>query len=76
MLSRVRVDLLCLVVCLVGCAPVPDPMAKPAAACLLERVAEMPVRFAEGAILVPAHINRTEVEMQVDTGATNDAKLH
>lgn len=37
----------------------------------MTRVAEVPARVVGGAILVPARINQTDVEMQVDTGSTN-----
>jgi hypothetical protein len=36
----------------------------------MEHVADMPVRFVQGAILVPGHINQIPVQMQLDTGAT------
>jgi predicted aspartyl protease len=52
---------------LAACSTVPETRA---GTCKVERVAEMPVRFVEGAILVPGHINGAAVQMQLDTGAT------
>lgn len=38
--------------------------------CKIDRVADLPVRFVGGHILIPAAINDTPVQLVVDTGAT------
>ncbi|MDR3537436.1 MAG: retropepsin-like aspartic protease [Acetobacteraceae bacterium] len=40
------------------------------ATCKLEREADIPVKVSDGGLLVPALINQTPVQLQVDTGAT------
>jgi predicted aspartyl protease len=58
-----------LLACLSACAS--QPTTGPAAeSCSMERVADMPARVANGAILVPVLINRSKLEMQIDTGAS------
>jgi predicted aspartyl protease len=48
-----------------------DPVAAPIrqAACKVDRVVDLPTRYVEGAILVPARIDGHPVQLQVDTGA-------
>jgi predicted aspartyl protease len=58
-----------LAVALAACATVAEPNASNGT-CRVERVAEMPVRFVDGAILIPGHLNQVAVQLQVDTGAT------
>jgi predicted aspartyl protease len=53
-----------LVALLAACAHDPND-------CYLERAAEMPVRMASGAILVPVRIDGTATEMMLDTGASS-----
>jgi predicted aspartyl protease len=74
MRAFVPLGLFCVLTSLTACATAPESTADTGTAsggtCKLERVAEMPVRFVEGAILVSGHINQTQVQMQLDTGAT------
>jgi predicted aspartyl protease len=66
-----RLGLFGLLACVSACGTIPDRAAGSTAnACSVQRVAEMPVRIANGAILIPATINQTKVEMQIDTGAS------
>lgn len=46
----------------------PDPPQP--AVCSVEKVADLPTRLVRGAMLVPAALNQTPVQMLVDTGAT------
>jgi predicted aspartyl protease len=58
---------LCLLICLLaGCA---EHMPPTVAACSINKVAELPVRLAGGGVLIPASINHTAVQMELDTGA-------
>jgi predicted aspartyl protease len=65
----VRLGLLCLLAVLTSCATTRGQDAD-SLTCKLEPVAEMPVRFVGGAILVAGHINQVPVQLQLDTGAT------
>lgn len=48
-----------------------DPPAQPIhqAACKVERAIDLPARYVQGAILVPARIDNHLVQLQVDTGS-------
>lgn len=65
----IRLGLLWLLAALPSCATAPRQDAA-GATCRLARVAEMPVRFVGGAILVEGRIDRIPVQMQLDSGAT------
>lgn len=64
------VPIACLLLCLAGCAT-PDPPQP--AVCTIDKVADLPTRLVRGAVLVPAAINQTPVQMQVDTGASRSS---
>jgi predicted aspartyl protease len=64
------VPIACLLLCLAGCAA-PDPPQP--TVCTIEKVADLPTRLVRGAVLVPAAINQTAVQMEVDTGASKSS---
>jgi predicted aspartyl protease len=66
---RARFGFICLLASLTACMKAPDPVKQ--TACTVDRVAEMPVRVVDGAILVPGQIDQAPVQMQIDTGATS-----
>jgi predicted aspartyl protease len=53
-----------------SCAAGGGTTAPQSQACTIERTAELPVRFAQRQIFVPASINHTPVQLLVDTGAS------
>jgi len=57
----------CLLLCLAACAAPGPPQPS---VCNVEKIADLPTRLVNGAVLVQAAINRTSVQMQVDTGAS------
>jgi predicted aspartyl protease len=59
-----------LLLCLARCAT-PDPPEP--AVCTIDKVADLPTRLVRGAVLVPAAIDQTAVQMQVDTGASRSS---
>jgi predicted aspartyl protease len=64
------VAIACLLLCLAACT---SPAPAPQAACTVEKVADLPTRQVLGAVLVPAAVNQTAVQMQVDTGASTSS---
>jgi hypothetical protein len=56
-----------LLLCLAACTA---PTSPDSASCTIEKVADLPARLVEGAVLVPAELNHMPVQMEVDTGAS------
>ena len=57
----------CLLSCLLAACAAQHPPS--VAACSMDKVAELPVRIVGGAVMIPASINHTAVQMELDTGA-------
>jgi len=68
-LSRCLASLLLALAAMAGDACGTTPVA-PTGFCALKPIAEVPARFVQGHVLVPANIDSAPVQMVVDTGAT------
>jgi predicted aspartyl protease len=72
-MTRLRCLAAVLVLMLIACqsdGPSSVDQAATQETCKIDRIADLPVRFAQGHILIPAAINDTPVQLIVDTGAS------